>query len=164
MITNSRKYFNALWGSSMMHLYFPWRKEKTRARALGAREAGTLPEQLRNLASDRLLRRRRSPPRAPPLPPCAGAQSRSGNLRSGRAHPSPPWLILSRATFLGPPQDQPFFSSPFPTRRVRFREPGPCPFSVSLPLTHLSSVLPPFTVPGAGRSRSADGKSRSYLP
>nr|XP_024650574.1 uncharacterized protein LOC105488201 [Macaca nemestrina] len=34
-------------------------------------------------------------------------------------------------------------------------------FSVSLPLTHLASVLPPFSVPEAGRSRSTHEKSRS---
>lgn len=119
---------------------------------------------VRNLASDRPLRRRRSPTRSPPFPLCAGAQSRAGNLRSGRAHPSPRCLLLSRATFLGPLRNRPFFSSALLTRRGRGREPGPRPFSVSLLLTNLVSVLPPFSVPEAGRSRSADGKNRSCLP
>lgn len=99
---------------------------------------------VRNRASDQPLRKRRSPSRAPPLPLCAGAQSRAGNLRSGRAHPSPRRLLLSRASFLGPPRNPPFFSSTLPTRRAKCREPGPRPFSVSLFLTNLISVLPPF--------------------
>lgn len=132
----------------------------SRTRAVGSRTRPS-PGAVRNLVAHRPLRRRRNPSRFPHLSPCAGAQSRTGNLRSGRAHPSSRWLLLSLATFLGPPQDQPFFFSPFPTRRARCRKPGPCPSSVSLPLTHLASVLPPFSVPEAGRSRSADGKSRS---
>lgn len=121
------------------------------------------PSSRRNRASDQRLRRRRSPSRAPPLPSCAGVQSRATNLRSGRAHRSPRWLLLSRATFLGHPRDRPFFSSTLPTRRARNPEPGPRPFPVSLPLTHLVFVLPPFSVPQAGRSRRTDGKSRSCL-
>lgn len=136
--------------------------EVSRTRAGGS---GTqcLSGALRNLASDRPLRRRRRPSPALPLPPCAGAQSRAGNLRSGCAR-STRWLLLSRATFLGPPRDRLFFSSILPTQRARCREPGPLPFSVSLSLTQLAVVLPPFSVPEAGRTRSTDGKSRSCLP
>lgn len=140
---------------------FHRRKGKCCARALGTME----PVRRRNLAPDRPPRRRRSLPRSPPLPPCASAQIRAGNLRSSRAHPSPRSLLLTRAISLRLPRDQPFLDppSPLPTGRARCRAPGSRPFPVSLPLTHLASVLPPFTVPEAGRSRSADGKSRSSL-
>lgn len=132
----------------------------SRTRAGGS---GTRPRGVKNRASDQRLRRRRSPSRAPPFPSCAGAQSRATNLRSGRAHRSPRWLLLSRATFLGHPRDRPFFSFTLPAPRARSPEPGPGPFPVSLPLTHLVFVLPPFSVPQAGRSRRTDGKSRSCL-
>lgn len=77
--------------------------------------------------------------------------------------PSTRWLLWSRAAFLGFPRDRLFFSSTLPTRGGRCREPGPRPFFVSLPLTHLVFIRPPFSVPGAGRIRSTDGKSRSRL-
>lgn len=135
---------------------------RTRTGDSGPDPAPRPPGAVRNLALDPPPRRRRSPSRAPTLPPSAGAQSRAANLRSGRAHPSPRWLLLSRATFLNLPGGRPFFSSTLPARRARW-DPGPRPFPVSLPLTHLVSVLPPFSVPDAGRSRSTDGKSRSHL-
>lgn len=108
--------------------HFHSRKGKPRARATGTETWSPqppTPEQWES-APQRLLRRRRSlfPPH-PPLPPCAGAKSRAGNLRSGRAHRSPLLLLLSRATFSGPPRGRSFFSFTFPTRRARCGEPGP---------------------------------------
>lgn len=76
----------------------------------------------RNLASDWPPRRRRSPSRSPPLPPCASAQSRTGNLRSSRAQPSPRFPLLTRATSLSPPRNRPRSPPTFPTRRARCRE------------------------------------------
>lgn len=139
---------------------------RTRAEGSGSGGGGAFQEQLRNSASDRRLRRRRSPS-APPPPPSFTLRRRTKPRWQPPQRPRAPFTPLAAfvsRSLLRPSAGAALFSLPFPHPESQVPRAGTLPFSVSSPLTHLASVLPPFSVPGAGRSRSTDGKSRSCHP
>ncbi|XP_017748034.1 PREDICTED: uncharacterized protein LOC108542517 [Rhinopithecus bieti] len=113
-------------------------------------------------ARHRLLRRRRSLfPLTRRFHPAQAQKAALGTTVAvaRTVHPSCCFCLAQPSQALR--EAGPFFLSLFPSGEPGAGNRDLVPFSVSLPLTHLASVFPPFSVPEAGRSRSTHEKSRS---